>query len=443
MRGIAQGEGRIHALRVKTLLIEPFGGLAGDMFLAALLDLGEEAFGLSELTSLAEALVPGEARLALNTVTRASLTASHLAVTTPESAHPPHRHLAELEARIEGLTIEGFGAREKSRALTVLRRIAEAEGRVHGIAPERVHFHEVGAVDTLIDVCGATLALARLGVEQVWSSAPYVGGGTVVCAHGTMPVPAPGTAELLRDVPQRFGPGGERVTPTGAALLVGFVDRFLEEQAPTDFCARALGYGAGTREPHEGPPNLVRVQLGDAEAGLEPRGVPSRAHDVVLMEFQVDDATGEELGFLREALEGAGALDVWTSACQMKKGRPGVVVAFLARPQTKEALLEVAFAHSSTLGIRCTGVERRELPRHELEVELEGERVRVKVSERGGVRELSPEYEDLARVARSSGRSIRALAEQARELARSARSAPGRAGGSAASRSALDRRSSG
>lgn len=400
-----------------TLLVEPFGGAAGDMLLAALCDLGDPRFGLAELRALAERLVPGEARLTLTEVRRGELRALHLAVATPETAHPPHRHLADLLELVERAALP---SRARERAARVLERIARAEGRVHGIDPEEVHFHEVGAVDTLVDVCGFALALDALGVERVAATPPLLGEGTVRCAHGEMPVPAPGTAELLVGVPVRAGGGGgERTTPTGAALLAELCDF-----EPLDgFRAERAGYGAGTRDPRDGPPNALRVQLGATSSHGGP-GVAGLAGAVVLeFEFQVDDATGEELGFALERLRALGALDVWTAAVSMKKGRPGVLVAGLARPERRAELERAAFDHTSTFGVRWSERRRTECAREWVEVELEGRAVRVKRRRRPHApdalsrADLAPEHDDLAALAEATGLPLRELRARAVELA--------------------------
>lgn len=396
-----------------TLYIEPFGGLAGDMLLAALLDLGDPRFQLSELERLAEALVPGEARLALSRVLRGSIEANHLEVQSPETHHAPHRHLSGLVELLERVELP---SRARLRALGVLTRIAEAEARVHGISVEEVHFHEVGAVDTLIDVCGVTLALELLGVEEVCSSVPITGEGTVRCAHGVMPVPVPAVVELLRGRALDLSGGpGERLTPTGAALLAELAPEF---GAPGGFLPGAVGYGAGKRDPEHGPPNLVRVQLGRRSAERQRR-------EAWQLEVQLDDATGEELGLCVGALRDAGALDVWTVAVQMKKDRPGVLLGALCRAELREALEGVIFEHTQSLGLRWSRVERTECEREELSVELEGQAVRIKLRRRPaypgasppGERDLSPEFEDLAALSRATGASLRELERRAVVLA--------------------------
>ncbi len=392
------------------LYLEPFGGLAGDMLLAALLDLADERFRLEDLQAFAERILPGECRLALREVRRGGFRARLLEVATPESSAATERHLAEL---LELLECAGLAPRARAVAGGVLRRLAAAEAAVHGLSIDEVHFHEVGAVDTLIDVGGAALALERLGIERVLASVPYAGGGTLTCAHGELPVPAPGAAECLRGLPVRHGPGGERITPTGAALLAELVAEF--EPACT-FTVVEQGYGAGQRDPAQGPPNLVRVSLCRAESA---RGAPPAT--VWQLECNLDDATGEEIAFLLRELRAAGALDAWTVPIQMKKERPGAIVCALARPADRAALETVVFAHSPTLGVRWGARERTECGRSELTLEIEGRPVRIKVRRRpsGELEALdcSPEHEDLAELARSSGRSIRSLERQAIEQA--------------------------
>ncbi len=392
-----------------TLYVEPFGGMAGDMLLAALLDISDPRFRLDDLRALAEALVPGEARIDQEEVKRGGLRGTLLRVRTPETESPPHRHLADLERLLERAPLSE-AARERTAA--GLRRIAEAEARVHGAAVEEIHFHEVGAVDVLVDVGGAVLALERLGVERVLATPPITGTGTVRCAHGLLPVPAPGTAEILRGLPHSIDGGeGERLTPTGAALLAELVDSF---EPPGGFRASAIGYGAGARSGEGGPPNLVRVQLGEES---EPTGVGT----AWLMEFNLDDLSGERVGFCVQELRAAGALEVWSAPCQMKKDRPGVIVSALCREELRERLESIAFAHTPTLGVRWLRTRRTECRRRTIEVELSGETVRVVLREPpvpGLAVEISPEHDDLAALARKRNRPLAELERRARAAAR-------------------------
>jgi uncharacterized protein (TIGR00299 family) protein len=393
---------------VTILHIQPFGGMAGDMFLASLLDLGDPRFTLDQLRALAQRLVPGEAMLATERAWRGSLSGCLLRVETPETTSPPQRGIADLEQLIDGADLSQAVA---DRSKAVLWRIARAEARVHGTTPEEIHFHEVGAVDTIIDVCGAVLALELLGVRRVLSSPPLTGEGTVECAHGTMPVPAPAVAELLRGLPVTLGGGaGERLTPTAAALLAELVDAF---EAPGAFVTSAVGYGAGTRDPREGPPNIMRVQLG--EAGEQAQGDAAEIAQVWLMEVNLDDMTAEEVGHAVGELRAAGALEVWTSPVFMKKDRPAVVVSALVRDAQRPALEASLFEWTTTLGLRWSRVERRECGRRFVTVAVGGFTVDVKVRERPeyagrsplGERDLAPEHDHLVLAASGTGLTLR------------------------------------
>ena len=384
------------------LYIEPFAGMAGDMFLAALLDLRDPRFTLEDLRALTRRLVPGEARVDAETAWRGNLSGQMLTVETSESAHPPHRRYKDIETIVRSVDLP---ERVVERALAVFRRIANAEGHVHGCSPDEVHFHEVGAVDTIVDVVGAAFALERLEVTRVESSVPLTGTGTVRCAHGEMPVPTPAVAEILRGRAMLVAGGnGERLTPTGAAILAEIVGEFgtLREFTPT-----RIGYGAGHRDPKDGPPNILRVQLGTIPAAATTRSV------VWLAEVNLDDMTGEELAFAAEQVFAAGALDVWTVPIGMKKGRPGVVLSALARAEQRAVIDSALFSSTSTLGVRWREMERTECARKVFEVAVESRTVRVKVRTRPGSavteRDVSPEHEDLAAWSRESGRSIREL----------------------------------
>ncbi len=389
-----------------TLLLEPFGGIAGDMLLAALIDLGDPRFGLDALRLLAEELVPGEARLTLTSVERGGIAASRLDVRTPETERAPSRHLSDLCGLLERSSL---GANARERAISVLTLLAEAEARVHGTTPDRVHFHEVGAVDTLIDVAGASLALECLGVTRVVSTPPLVGEGTVRCAHGTMPVPAPAVAELLTGRAHTLGGGSERTTPTGAAILAAWSEPLV---AGTVMTCGARGYGAGSTEPEEPPPNLLRVQLAEDSAGVRT--------EAWQLEVNLDDMSPEEVGHAIGALRAAGALEVWSTPVHMKKDRTGVVVSALCRADARDGLEEVVFALTTTFGVRWSRVERTECDRRSVEVEVEGHPVRVKVRQRGGEtreRDLAPEHDDVARVADATGLTLREVRRRAIDAA--------------------------
>jgi uncharacterized protein (TIGR00299 family) protein len=387
--------------------------MAGDMLLAALLDLGDPRLSLADLEELAHALVPGECTLSLETVWRGNLSGKLLTVRTPESGKLPHRGYEDLARIVEGSPLSTAA---RARAKAVLRRIAVAEATVHGTTPEAIHFHEIGAVDTLVDVCGMAFGLERLGVERVVSAPPATGVGTVRCAHGEMPVPVPAVAELLRGKPCVLGGGsGERLTPTGAAILAEVAASF---EPPGAFVAERIGYGAGARDPQDGPPNVLRVQLGREATG-------TGAARAWLVEVNLDDVTGEELAHAAGALRDAGALDVWHAAVSMKKDRPGVLLSALCRAEDRAALERALFEETPTLGVRWSERSRTECGRRTVEVDVAGVRVRVKVRERPayagaspfGERDLSPEHDDLARAARAAGTTLREAERRAVALA--------------------------
>jgi uncharacterized protein (TIGR00299 family) protein len=400
------GQGIDLQLGSRRLWLDPFGGMAGDMFLAGLLDLKDPRFDLACLTALAEDLLPGEARLTVSRVLRQGLAGIHLQVITPETDSIPHRGLADLLARIEVSSL--LNARAKGLAGLVLQRLAQAEARVHGQTPESVHFHEVGAVDTLIDVCGAAFAMQRLGIARLYVRPPLLGSGTVTCAHGILPVPPPATAELLCGLPVRHGGGGgERVTPTGAALIAAW-GTFVDE--PGINVVRSLGYGAGTRDPQkdQGPANLLRVMCGSGHAEEI-----SDTAAIWQMQVNLDDMTGEDLGHCVTALRAAGALDVWTASIDMKKDRPGTLLSLLVKAGLRTELEELVFRYTSTFGVRWTQVQRTECERRFDTVTIEGQAVRFKIrirpdtgggthaKEAGDVEpsDVFPEFEDLRKLA--------------------------------------------
>ena len=320
-----------------------------------------------------------------------------------------HRHRRGL-TEILGL-IEGSGLPERVRqdAGRVFRRLAEAEAAVHGCTPEEVHFHEVGAVDAIVDIVGAAAGLARLGVDEVRFSTLSCGGGHVHCEHGTLPVPAPATARLVEGFEVRLGgeDEGELLTPTGAAILTALG----RQGPPPPMRVQAVGCGAGGRE-REGSPNLLRLWLGETADDEE-------ADTVWCVETNLDDCPGEVVGYAMDRLFAEGALDVYLTPIQMKKSRPGVKMTVLADADRVEAMEAVLFAETPTFGVRRTEMRRSKLERESVRVDTPHGPVSVKVGRRKGQSvTVEPEYEDCRRVAEERGVSLREVMEAARRAAR-------------------------
>ena len=370
------------------LFLEPVGGIAGDMFLAAALDAGLDRTALERaLATLGLAF-----HLEVERAEAGGIAGTHLTV-VPEGPSPRARGLTEILALVRA---SGLAPRAKEASLGLFERIGRAEAKVHGIPLERVHFHEIGAVDSLVDLCGAAVALDLLGWPRAWALPPELGQGTVRTEHGLYPVPPPAVLELLVGLPVRpGGPPGEAVTPTGAAILAGLC----ELSAPPPFTPRAVGYGVGTvRWPDR--PNVLRLTLGELAA----RECEPPRSGLLLLETNLDDCPGELVARALEAAREAGALDAWATPCTMKKGRPGVVVAALSPASRREAVVRALVAETTTLGVRFCPVERVELDRAFEPVATPYGEVRVKVGRLGGeVMGAHPEYEDCAARARERG----------------------------------------
>jgi uncharacterized protein (TIGR00299 family) protein len=367
------------------------GGLAGDMLLAALLDAGAP---LERLREVPGALGLEGVGIEVTRVERQGVGALHVDVRVPDDVEG-HRPYAAIRELVERSAVPGH-ARE--RALEAFRRLAEAEGTVHGVAPEDVHFHELGGVDTLVDVCGAMVLLGELGVERVACSPLPYSRGLARAAHGLLPVPAPATLGLLRGAPfVGVATEAELVTPTGAAIAATVVSAW---GTLPPLVLEAVGYGAGTRELADRP-NVLRVVLGAAEV---------REGEVVLLETNLDDLLPELVPDAVERCFAAGALDVWTTPAQMKKGRPGIVLSVLARPARETEVATALLEETSALGVRVARLGRYELEREERVVELDGGSVRVKVGRLGGrVVNLAPEHDDCAALARATGRPVKSV----------------------------------
>jgi pyridinium-3,5-bisthiocarboxylic acid mononucleotide nickel chelatase len=365
------------------------------MILGALLDLGLPLDGLrGALGSLA--IEYGE--VTADRVSRAGIAATKFRVIektrdTATGAHA-HRHLKHIVAAIRrsSLTAEG-----QDRAVQLFERLAEAEAAIHGTPIERVHLHEVGALDSIIDVVGAVYAFEWFGIADVMASPLNVGGGTVRCAHGVFPVPAPATARLLSDTPVYGGGTTELVTPTGALLMTSYAREFGPLPAMR---IDGIGYGAGDRDPKEAP-NVLRVFRGQrVEAAADER--------VVQIECEIDDMNPQLFGPLMDRLAEAGALDVFYAAVQMKKNRPGTLVTIIAPPARREAVAGVLFTNTTTIGVRYQEMQRDTLDREIRSIDTPLGPVRFKIASRDGrVLNAAPEFDDCARIASERGKPIK------------------------------------
>ena len=368
---------------MRIAILDPAAGISGDMTLGALLSLG---LPVSWLEALPGRLGVGDVRVTVRDVRRAGVTCKQVEFDIPPQPHG--RHVGELVRLVERAPVSDW---VKERAVRAFRLVGEAEGRVHGVAPDKVHLHEVGAVDAVLDIVGAIEGFERLGAQVVHHFPVAVGQGWVEAAHGRLPVPAPATAILLEGLEiASAGPvEGEATTPTGAALL-----RVLYTGAPPDrWRMVGSGWGAGQRDPKHYP-NALRILLAEAA---------SEAGRVVVLATDVDDMSPEYVEPLRQALVQAGALDVETWPVQMKKGRQGFRVEVMAPEALAEAVTAELFRHSTTAGVRRWIAERATLPRHQLTVRLDGVAVRVKVLDGGTVR-VKPEYDDVLAAAQALGR---------------------------------------
>lgn len=402
---------------MRTIYLDCSMGTAGDMLMAALLELlPEKDTFLQKMQSLG---LPG-LEISAEPSVKCGITGTHMRVLirgeeegrphehaveahahshadAPEAAHAhvhvhPHHHtdLDELTHRISHLNVSEA---VRSDILAVYQSIADAESRVHGVPVEQIHFHEVGSLDALADITGVCLLMELLAPEQVLASPVHVGSGQVRCAHGILPVPAPATALLLEGIPIYGGSiRGELCTPTGAALLRRFVTRF----GPLPpMRVEKTGYGMGTKDFEAA--NCVRAMLGQTEES---------AGHILELACNLDDMTPEAVGFAMEQLFAAGALDVYTTPIGMKKNRPGVLLTCMCREDDRESMLRTIFRHTSTLGVRVSVCDRYTLSRRQYAVQTPDGEIRVKESSGWGVLRRKAEFEDLARIARQTDKSI-------------------------------------
>jgi pyridinium-3,5-bisthiocarboxylic acid mononucleotide nickel chelatase len=362
--------------------LDAFSGISGDMTVGALIDAGASS---SAVIDALESLSTG-AKFEVEKTKRSGIAASKFKVNL--SAEPQkHRHLHHILTLIDRSQIS---PKAKQNATSVFQRLAEAESNVHGVSIEKVHFHEVGAADSIADIVGACVALDLLNIEEVCSSAINVGSGTVMTEHGVLPIPAPATANLLAGKPiYARGPAMELTTPTGAAIAATLSSGF---GVMPPMKISSIGHGAGDRDFKESP-NVLRVLIG------ERTGAPESTV-VSVIEANIDDSSPQVLGYALERLMEAGALDASLSPLQMKKNRPGSLLRVIARPQDQEMIAQLVFAETSTLGLRIHAAERRIESRRIVEVETQYGKIRIKVSGHGS---FAPEYEDCRAIAARTG----------------------------------------
>ena len=384
---------------MKAAYFDCFSGISGDMTLGALVDAGCP-LGLlrDELKGLD---VPGW-EISAEKVWKNGMAATHVSVRTEDTQ--THRSLTTILGVLEKSKL---AAAVSERASAIFRRLGEAEAAVHDVPIEKIHFHEVGAADAIVDIVGACLGFSALGIERFACSALNVGGGTAKMAHGVLPVPAPATARLLLGKPTYSnGVQKELVTPTGAAIVATLCQTF-GPQPPMRM--ESIGYGAGTTD-LEGQPNVLRIMVGES---LEVSEVEFD-EEVRVIEANLDDLNPQVYGYFVERALAAGALDVFTAPVQMKKGRPGTLLTLLCKPHRAKELMDLVFAETTTFGLRSYTAQRRVLPREWESVQTRFGEVRLKVARvKGKVLQISPEYEDCRKLAEEKKVALREVMEEA------------------------------
>lgn len=436
--------------------LECFSGISGDMFLGALIDAGVRP----ELLQQTVAALAVDARLEISRVDRSGISATKVDVIVAgekelpreefwnrndsEAAHSrehrhdhPHDHNHSHEHRHDApgsvhehdehehghkhahrglkeireiISQAAISASAKTRAIAIFTALGEAEARVHNADIETIHFHEVGAVDAIVDIVCASVGSEALGVNE-WICSPLnVGGGTVECAHGTFPIPAPATLDLLRHAPVYSGQiQKELVTPTGAAIVHVLVNRF----GPfPGMKTEKIAYGAGSRNP-KGFPNVVRLTVGETTVA-EPEHAAVPTEEIAILEANVDDMTPQIFGYVMGRALAAGALDVFGTAVQMKKNRPGMLLTVLCRPQDRDRLTELIFAETTTLGVRMRQETRATLARRHVTVETRWGEVRMKLAGvNGSISNYAPEYEDCRNIAEQQSIPLKTVMQEA------------------------------
>jgi len=384
---------------MKAAYFDCFSGISGDMTLGALVDAG---CPLDVLRSKLQGVqVPGW-QISSEKVWKNGMAATQVRVKT-EDTHI-HRSLTTILGILEKSNLE---QRVKRRASAIFTKLGEAEAAVHDVPLEKIHFHEVGAVDAIVDIVGACIGFEELGLKKFACSSLNVGGGTAKMAHGILPVPAPATARLLMGKPTYSnGLQKELVTPTGAAIVSTLCETFGPQPAMK---VSAIGYGAGTVD-LETQPNVLRIMVGE----VSEQARDSHGGTIRVLEANLDDMNPQIFGYLLEKALAAGALDVFGTPVQMKKSRPGTQVTILCKPEDEAKFQEMLFAETTTLGVRSHLVERRALPREFVKVSTRFGEIRIKIArEDGRVQHASPEFEDCRKLAEEKNVPLREVMEQA------------------------------
>ncbi len=377
------------------IYLDCFAGISGNMLLGALLDAGApEELLKAELAKLP--LVGYE--LSISRVDKGGISAVYLDVEVDESLQE-HRSLADIISMIDNSTLDGV---VKETAKQIFNRLAQAEAKVHGVPVNDIHFHEIGAVDSIIDIVGIAWALAYLNIEHIYASRLHVGSGFVQCCHGLMPVPAPATAELLHGIPYYQGDiAKELVTPTGAAVLAALGKSY--GFMPESFVSNKIGYGAGTWE--LAIPNVLRLYYGVVSAVVPEAQADKQENDKCLVvETNIDDQSPELYGYVMDKLFTAGALDVWMTPIIMKKNRPATKLSVLITEDCREKVIEIILQETTSIGMRMYPVTRAMASREFIIVGLPWGDVRVKISsDQGKICNVAPEFEDCRKIAEESG----------------------------------------
>ena len=393
---------------MRTLYFDCFAGASGNMILGGLAALGVDR---AELLRRLETIAPVDFAIEFTEVNRSGIAAVHAKVIVPDEK--THRHLRNIQNIIDGSIVSET---VKQRAKAIFRRLADAEAKVHGTSVEKVHFHEVGAMDAIIDIVGSCIGFEMLGIERFVASEIHVGSGFINIAHGKFPVPPPAVTELLAGVPfYSTEVEGELATPTGVAIITTLCEEF---GSPAVMTVEQTGYGAGTRE-YDSFPNALRLMVGETR----PRSADVQNDQLVLLETNIDDLSPQILGFVMERAFELGALDCWFTPIQMKKNRPAVMLSILCESEKRSSLSELLYTETTTLGIRVRVVERECLERDVVAVETKFGEVDIKIGMLNGrVVNAMPEYDQVRRIASDKGVAVRIVQDAALSAFNSAKS---------------------